>query len=349
MADGYLQKTLKDCIDRRDFLKMMGMLGIGLATPAFATPLENLKFNKHLYKVSRTRPLMGTFVNITIMDPSKDKAEDALQRTFLEIENLTCIFNRHTDNTPIGQLNREGILRDVNPHIYKVMSRADHFYQLSQGAFDITVKPLIDLYKESFTQTGNPPDAQKVKDILKLVDAKNVHYDRGEIRFLKDGVGITLDGIAKGYIVDKAAHSLEKARIEHALINAGGDIKAIGDRGKGKPWRIAIRNPWEKDKNLEILSLANEAIATSGNYEVYFDREKLFHHIISPKTGYSPRLTTGVTVLAKAVTDADALSTATFIFEPKEGKRLIDSLSGAECLIVDQKGMKIRSSGWPVA
>lgn len=349
MVEAYLQKALKGCVDRRDFLKIMGLLGIGLATPVFATPLESLKFNKDLYKVNRTRLLMGTFVNITIMDPSKDKAEDALEKTFLEMESLTCILNRHADNTPIGQLNREGILRDVNPDIYRVMTRAGHFYQLSQGAFDITVKPLIDLYKESFTQTGNPPDGERVKDILKLIDAKNVHYHGGEIRFLKDGMGITLDGIAKGYIVDKAAHFLEKAGIEHALIDAGGDIKAIGDRGRGKPWRIAIRGPWKKDKNLEILSLANEAIATSGNYEVYFDREKLFHHIINPKTGYSPRLTTSVTVLAKAVTDADALSTATFIFEPKEGKRFIDSISGAECLIVDRKGMKIRSSGWPVA
>lgn len=349
MAEAYLKKTLKDCVDRRDFLKMMGMLGIGLVTPAFASPLESLKFNKNLYKVSRTRLLMGTFVNITIMDPSKDKAEDALQRTFLEMESLTWVLNRHADNTPIGQLNREGILRDVTPDIYKVMFRANHFYQLSQGAFDITVKPLIDVYKESFTQTGNPPDVERVKDILKLIDGKNVHCDEGEIRFLKDGMGITLDGIAKGYIVDKTAHLLEKAGIEHALINAGGDIKAVGDRGRGKPWRIAIRDPWKKDKNLEILSLANEAIATSGNYEVYFDREKLFHHIISPKTGYSPRLTTSVTVLAKAVTDADALSTATFIFEPKEGKRFIDSISGAECLIVDRKGTKIRSNGWPLA
>ncbi|HIC91247.1 MAG TPA: FAD:protein FMN transferase [Syntrophaceae bacterium] len=349
MTELYLQKVLKDCVDRRDFLKMMGILGIGLATPALATPLESLKFNKNLYKVSRTRLLMGTFVNIIIMDSSKDKAEDALERTFLEMESLTCILNRHADNTPISQLNRKGILRDVSPDIYKVMSRADYFYQLSGGAFDITVKPLIDLYEESFTQTGSPPDVECVKDILRLIDAKNVHYDGEKIEFLKDGMGITLDGIAKGYIVDKAAHFLKKAGIEHALINAGGDIKAIGNRGRGKPWRIGIRDPWKKDKNLEVLSLANEAIATSGNYEVYFDREKLFHHILNPKTGYSPRSTTSVTVLAKAVTDADALSTATFIFEPKEGKRFVDSISGAECLIVDGKGMKIRSSGWPVA
>ncbi len=348
MVEGYLQKRLRACLDRRDFLKIMGMLGVGLATPSVAATLESLKFNKDLYKVKRTLPLMGTFVTITVLDPSRDKAEEAVGKAFREIERLTVLLNRHADDTPVSQLNREGVLRDTAPEIGEVLVRADHFHRLSYGAFDITVKPLVDLYKESFTQTGNPPDIQRIGDTLKLIGAAQISRNGNEIRFLKEGMGITLDGIAKGYIADKSADRLREMGIRHGLVNAGGDIRAIGDSGKGKPWKVAIRNPWEKGKYLEIISLANEAVATSGNYEVYFDREKLFHHIVSPKTGYSPRLAASVSTLAKTVTDADALSTAAFVLEPKEGKAFIDSIPGAECLIVDSKRLRIKSKGWPI-
>ncbi len=348
MVEGYLQKRLRACLDRRDFLKIMGMLGVGLATPSVAATLESLKFNKDLYKVKRTLPLMGTFVTITVLDPSRDKAEEAVGNAFREIERLTVLLNRHADDTPVSQLNREGVLRDVGPEMSEVLVRADHFHGLSHGAFDITVGPLVHLYEATFAQTGSPPDVQRIEDTLKLIGAGQISRNGNEIRFLKEGMGITLDGIAKGYIVDKSANMLEKMGIRHGLINAGGDIRAIGDSGKGKPWRLAIRNPWEEGKYLEIISLANGAMATSGNYEVYFDKEKLFHHIITPKTGYSPRLTSSVTTLAKTVMDADALSTAAFVLEPKEGKAFIDSMPGVECLIVDSKRLRIKSNGWPI-
>lgn len=352
MTQGRLQKTIRDCLDRREFLKLMGLLGIGIATPAVASSLESLKFDRELYKVTKTRLLTlkgGPFVTITVFDPSKDKAEEAVEKAFLDIKRLTGILNRHVEDTPIGQLNKEGVLRDVNPEIHELLTQSEHFYHLSQGAFDITVEPILDLYLKDFSEKGNAPGIQEINAALRLVNAKNIYHDSGEIRFLNEGMGITLDGIAKGYIVDSAANVLKKLDVKHALINAGGDIKAIGDRGNAKPWRIAIRDPLDKKRNLEVITLIDGAVATSGNYEVYFDREKMFHHIIDPKTGYSPRLSTSVSVFAKRVIDADALSTAVFVFDPVAGKEFVDSIPGAECLIVDSSGLRVKSKGWPVA
>ena len=102
-------------------------------------------------------------------------------------------------------------------------------------------------------------------------------------------MGITLDGIAKGLIVDWAAEELTRRGIDHFLINAGGDIRVAGGKGDGAPWRIAIRDPKSSDSYAAVIRLRDGAIATSGNYEVYFDREKLYHHIVSPWNGLSPR------------------------------------------------------------
>jgi thiamine biosynthesis lipoprotein len=159
-------------------------------------------------------------------------------------------------------------------------------------------------------------------------------------------MGITLDGIAKGYIVDRAAEVLSKNGIKNYLVNAGGDIRTAGVRSDKKAWTIAIQDPKKKRQYPDIVHLGNGAIATSGNYEVYFDREKMFHHIVDPRTGRSPRLTTSVSVRARTAMDADALSTSVFVMTPDGGTRFIDSLSSCECLVIDKKGRMFRSSGW---
>jgi thiamine biosynthesis lipoprotein len=162
-------------------------------------------------------------------------------------------------------------------------------------------------------------------------------------------MGITLDGIAKGYIIDCGARILEREGIKHALINAGGDIRAIGGKGSKTPWRVAIQNPEKTGPYVDTLTMVDGAIATSGNYEIYFDREKLYHHIVSPKTGRSPLQSISVTVLATNVMDADALSTSVFVLEPAAGKRFIEKMPKTECLILTSAEEKTMSGGWPTA
>ena len=157
---------------------------------------------------------------------------------------------------------------------------------------------------------------------------------------------ITLDGLAKGYIVDMASKILLNHEIKNHLINAGGDIKAVGLREDGKPWKVAIQDPARKNNHLDVIELTDSSVATSGNYENYFDAEKIFHHIADPKTGFSPVLNSSASIIAPTAMEADALATALMVMAPDYGIPFINSLSGCEALIITQDGRLIRSSGW---
>ena len=333
-------------VDRRNCLKFMGILGFGIAAPALiAKPTEG-KLSGNLHQVSRTRPLMGTFVNITVIDPSRDKADEVQEKAFARMVELVKLFDRHAPDTPVSWLNDKGSLNDISPAIAALFYQSAYFNHISKGAFDITVLPLLELYRETFAKTGTPPTLRQVKEKMALIDTTKVKTDKQGIRFLKEGMQVTLDGIAKGYIVDEASNLIERQGIKYALINAGGDIRAIGGNGPEKAWKIGVSDPWGKRKYVEVLELSNGAVATSGNYEVYFDKEKLHHHIIDTATGDSPRETVSATVVAPTVMEADALSTAMFVLPPHESIDLAHSLVDIETMIIARGGRTYRSRGW---
>ena len=125
-----------------------------------------------------------------------------------------------------------------------------------------------------------------------------------------------------------------------------GIYRAMGARRDRRPWSIAIQDPRKRGKHLDVIRLTNAAIATSGNYEVYFDREKMFHHIVDPRTGLSPYASASVSVIAPTAMKADALSTSVFVMNPESGTRFIDSLPQCESLVISRGDKKIRSKGW---
>ena len=336
-------------IDRRTFLKYSGMLGVGFAFGGLMPVSESVAFDRKLYKVTRARLSMGTFAAITAMHPSRTEADDAIGKAFEEMDRVSRLLNRYQSASAIGTLNKEGYLSDMPSEVSEVIARALHFHKASSGAFDMTVKPVVDLYKEHFAAHKSPPSEAEVAKVLELVDAGAVRFDGRTIRFAKEGMGITLDGIAKGYIIDCGAETLERHGIKHALINAGGDIRAIGGKESKTPWKVAIQNPEKEGPYVDTITMVNGAIATSGNYEIYFDEEKLYHHIVDPKTGRSPLQSASVTVMASNVMDADGLSTAVFVLEPAAGKRFIENMPKTECLILNSAEKKIMSSGWPSA
>ncbi len=336
-------------VDRRTFLKYSGMLGVGFAFGGLMPTSESVAFDSKLYKVTRTRLAMGTFVAVTVMHPSRTEADEVIGRAFDEMDRVSRLLDRYQSSSPIGTLNRDGHLSDIPPEVSVVLARSLYFNRVSGGAFDMTVKPIVDLYKEHFATHEIPPSEAQMAKILDLVDADAVEFDGRNIRLAKDGMGITLDGIAKGYVIDCGADVIKQQGIKHALINVGGDIRAIGGKGGKTQWRVAIQNPEKTGPYVDTLTMVDGAIATSGNYEIYFDREKLYHHIVSPKTGRSPLQSISVTVLASNVMDADALSTSVFVLEPVAGKRFIEKMPKTECLILTSGRKKTMSSGWPTA
>lgn len=344
-------KTPETPIDqkRRSFLKLSGLLGLGAASAALlpAEKAEAFLFGNKEYKVTKTRLAMGTFVAMTAIHPSRDEAEEAIGRAFEEIDRLNNMLTHYEDKSAIGSFNAGGKLEQPPQEVLDLVARSLYYHRETGGAFDITVKPLIDLYKTSFDQKSAPTESA-INRTLKLVGSENLHFQKGALLFGKSEMSITLDGIAKGYIVDKASEVLAANGVINHLINAGGDIRTSGVAAKGKAWTVAVQDPAKSKEYPDTISMKDGAIATSGNYEIYYDNEKLFHHIINTRTGHSPQLSSSVTVVAPTVMDADALATSVFVMEPASGVQFINSQPDCECFVIGKNGEIIRSGGWQV-
>ena len=351
MGKGDCFSSQRGFMNRRSFLRLSGLLGLGLASTG-VVPLKAtaLRFDRKMYKVSKTGLAMGTFVSMTLVDPSRDKAEQAMGLAFEEIDRLARSMSRFDEATAVGLLNRDGFLNGAPPEVFYVVAKGLDYYRVSRGAFDITVKPVVDLFKEAFAKGKvMGPSEKDMEGAFRLVGSDKVEVKGRTLRLKRPGMGITLDGIAKGYIVDRASEILAGYNIQNHLINAGGDIRTKGLRDDKKPWSIAIEDPKKKNRYPDKISMKDGAVATSGNYEVFFDREKMFHHIVDPRSGQSPYLTASVSVMAGTAIEADALSTGVFVMGTRAGVRFIDSMPGCECLVIGRGRRITHSRGWKSA
>ncbi len=297
-------------------------------------------------RIEETRELMGTFVSITVIDTNQERAEKAIDSAFQEIERIEKLLSEYNPGSELSLLNRNGFLDNPSNDLLYNLEKSRHYSELSDGAFDISVKPILDLYKISFRNKGRPPTDEEINEALKLVDYRKVGVRDDEVKFMKKGMGITLGGIAKGYAIDRAIEELKEKGIADTLVNAGGDMRAIGYKENKNPWQIALENPRNKSEYVSLILLEDKAVATSGDYERYFDSEKKFHHIVNPKTGYSATELISVTVVTEKAIDADALATAVFVLGPRKGLELIEKIDGVEGLLITSERKIIQSSGF---
>ncbi len=333
-------------LTRRHFLTFSGWLALTATTLGTPLAAQAAKFNKDLYHVTGGRLAMATFVNITVFHPSKDQAQEAIDKSFQEMNHLIDILSVHDPATPVSHLNHTGTLRDVPPELAEVVGASYHVHRRTDGAFDVTVKPLLDLYETFFKTQDEPPPRAEIVGMLPEIGIKNLRMADNKITFEHDGMGVTLDGLAKGYIVDWMMQVLQKKGIKHALINAGGDIRVCGPRGDGKPWNVGIQDPWDKSKVVDTVQLSQGSIATSGNYVVYYDRNRLYHHIVSPRSGRAAEGLASVTIIAPTTMAADALATGVFVMGADHGKAFVRKHGGIKGLLIDSQKMR-HYAGWP--
>lgn len=332
---------------RRSFIKLCGLLGAGVAAGAVLPTerAEALLFGKREYKVSDTRLIMGSFLSITAIHTSRDQAENAIGLAFDEIIRLGTIFSRHDAGTPVAQLNLNGTLTNAPPELVDVINRSLHYHRLTNGAFDITVQPVVDLFKQSFA-AGHVPSDPEISTLLRRVGSEHISMTNNSISLGREGMGITLDGIAPGYICDRVSSLLTRLGVTNHLINASGDIRTSGTTLKGAPWTVAIQDPKHQKAYPEVITMGNGAISTSGNYEIFYDNEKMFHHIVTPQTGHSPTLTTSVTTAAPTLMDADALATGLMVLAPEDCVRLVGGYPQYQCFIIGRDTKTMHSPGW---
>ena len=209
----------------------------------------------------------------------------------------------------------------------------------------MTVQPVIDLFRAHRKPSG---DLTLVDSELRaaraLVGRRGLQVSGADLSFARSGMGITLDGIAKGYIADRVSAVLTSAGVKNHLVNAGGDIMASGHKSPGVPWRVAVQSPTGPAYAGE-LSLSGKAIATSGSYEIYYDASRRHHHLINPASGFSPSVGS-VSVVAGTAMEADTLATALSILPPSDALKLVQGLPGRECCILSPDGYIYTSPGW---
>lgn len=336
-------------VNRRHFLMMAGAVGAslcldGVMSPALASSLDR--------PVTLSRVMMGTYVTITVAAVSSMQATEALDKTFAKMASLEAVFSRHMSTTPVAELNRTGVLRDAPMELTSLVQRAQRYGVLTSGAFDITVQPVIDLFRAHQTSNRHMDlDDNALREAQALVGMDHLSVSAHSLSLNRQGMGITLDGIAKGHIADLASAELTKLGVHNHIINAGGDIVVRGMKTVAhgsQPWRIGISAPQAGQATdiIDAISLTNAAVATSGSYEVYYDASREHHHLISPLTGASPSLAASVSVKAPTAMEADALATALSVMAPHDAIRLVQSLPDRECLVVTRDGRRIQSHGW---
>ena len=287
--------------------------------------------NKQLYK--DTRVMMGTFVEVT----SSDK--NAANIVFNEIKRIEGLLSKYKPDSEVSKLNKLGKL-NASPETFYIIKKAKEFWQMSGGAFDITVGPLMDLW--GFTDKKyRLPTEDAIKNTLNFIGSDKIilHDDNNMIEFSLSGVKIDLGAIAKGYAVDCAVKKLKEFGIKSCLINAGGQVYGLGDKF-GRPWNIAIKDPRGEDL-IAYLELKNRSTATSGDYEQYFIKGGLrYSHILNPKTGYpADSGIISVTVIAPDGLTADALSTAIFVLGKAKGSELAKRFPNVKLMITEKENV----------
>jgi len=292
---------------------------------------------------SETREEMGTLVSITLVEERGLSASAALEAAFAEFERIDRLMSTYRPESELSVLNRDGSI-EAGEDLLAVLNHALEFHRRSAGAFDVTVQPLLELYRSSYEDRGGPPFPAEIRRARALIDASRIGIEGRRVS-LPPGVRVTLDGIAKGYAIDRAIEVLAAMGVRQALVDAGGDVRALGRKG-GAPWRVALQNPRDARDHLVVIPLDERAVATSGDYRRYFDRDRRVHHILDPRSGESARALISVTVTAATALGADALATAVFVLGVEEGLALVEESAGVEAFLVTEEGEIVTSSGW---
>ena len=291
--------------------------------------------------------LMDTFVRIEIRDKHSriensriaEKAISAMKQAEKELN----IYKNEGEVSIVNNL-KKGEELTISPQLFGVLAETRRVSVITNGYFDITILPVIRLWKKAKEESKMPSD-ENIKSILQRVglSAWSLNKEHASIKFLKDGVKIDLGGIAKGYVVDAGIISLVKSGVKNAIINAGGDMYCLGKTA----WKIGIRDPGNTENITSAILVSNRGVATSGSYERYFEiNGNNYSHIIDPKSGYPVNNDIeSVTTIAESCMLADVLSTAVFVVGSERGMELIESIKDAECIIIEKGGEEKFSSG----
>lgn len=324
--------------DRRRFLSIV-------AACAASAPFAGARAGAAAEAVAWRGTAMGALASMTLVHSDREKAQALVQRCIDEIRRLESVFSLYRADSSLSRLNAAGELRDPPVELVELMSQSLDLARSSGGAFDPTVQPLYRLYAAHFAlpdASATGPSAAAISATLRNVGFAGVELRADHIRLRRPGMGITLNGIAQGFVTDRVADLLRDAGLVNLMIDLG-EARAHGRSARGDAWRAAIADPRQPQSVLLELPLGEDAgalpaLATSAGYGTAFGTDPRIHHLFDPGTGRSVNRYLSVSVAAPRAAMADGLSTALSVMPPERAARLLADYPSVRAWFVQPDG-----------
>lgn len=291
-------------------------------------------------KASSTEFALNTVVTMTVYG---DRADEAMKAAFGEVKRIENLLSCYIDTSEISKINSSAHIApvEVSDETVYVLSKALEMSQKTNGAFDISVKPLVELW-DILSENPSVPSDGAVTEVLSVVGYENIIVSGNTVSFAKEGIQIDLGGAAKGYCADRAVEVLKEYGVKNALLDLGGNIYALGKNGQGHNWRIGLQDPSsDRGEHFAVEELSDRTAVTSGSYERYFEKDgKIYHHILDPETGRpADSGLISVTVISDNSFEADMLSTAIFVMGQEDFAKIADDFDFVRYITVDKQNV----------
>ena len=303
---------------------------------------------------SGRRLIMGTFARVVAVASDSDTANECIKAAFGQLTTVELLCSAHREDSEISKINRDAFKGPVvvSEPTFEVLQKAGRFSRLSAGAFDITVGPLVQLWRSSGDANRVPTDTEIASAGSKVGwDKVILDAERMSVRFAVDGMKLDAGGIAKGYAIDRAVEAMQACGSVGGMVDIGGDIRCFGTRPESKKyWLIGLQDPAKASLDLGesqvLLALkfvpsrtGSAAVATSGHYRRFaLIKGKRYSHIIDVRTGLSAEELASVTVISRSAADADALATAVSVMGAEKGLALIEKIPQTEAILIAAGG-----------
>jgi len=304
------------------------------------------------------RVVMGTFSRVVVIATSERVAQRCVEAAFEVQRRIDELMSYQREDSELSRINRDAADKPVpvDPFTFEVLQKSVQFSKLSDGAFDVTVGPLMDLWKAA-GEANVPPTDEAVAEARAKVGYEKLILDEKNktIRFAVKGMRVDLGGIGKGYAVDKSVEAMKKRGAIGGMVDLGGNIRCFGQPPRGQEyWRVGLQDPnvspeeMDSSRILLVLAITDESVATSGDYRRFVKVQGAKQsHIIDATSGKGADKLVSDTIIAPDATTADALSTAVNVLGPEKGLALIERLPDVEAILIpaDKAAHPIFSTG----
>lgn len=294
--------------------------------------------------ITRTGFYFDTVIRITIYDPNK---EDCLKSCFELAQKYENMLSPTVEGSDIWRINHsKGEPVEVSDETVMLLETALYYCNITDGLIDVTIEPLNELW--DFHTKEQIPSDEAISEALSHIDYNNILIEGNTVTMLDPKGSVSLGFIAKGFIADKIKDYLISQNINNAIIDLGGNILAVGSKPDGCPYKFGIQKPFdEQGTPIDILSVTDKSLVTSGVYErCFYQNDILYHHILNPINGYPVKNNLlSVTILSDSSVTGDALSTSCFVLGLEDGMKLIESLNDVEAVFITEDYALHYSSG----